>query len=331
MKLKRIILIIAALLVALVCLSSCEKNNDTTKPTGDTYYTVTFKFNSEQADYAVQVKRNELIPAPISPERENYIFNGWKNEGKIWDFTKDTVYADITFTAQWIDASTIFSYAVNTDGTITVTGYNGSLTEIRIPEVISGLTVTAIADEAFKGLDDLDVTLITIPKTVTSVGRSAFEGCDYMPITVLGTLSYVGEQAFDGCVGLNPVTLDSSLDKISFRAFAECLLFTEIKIPQSVTVIEEDAFSGCEFAQTMLIMSTDFTVEDSAFAGCDNLVTIFYIGSEAEWETVLSKVNDGGNGNDNLRGADVFFYAETEPMSEGNFWHFNDKGQPRCW
>ena len=152
-----------------------------------------------------------------------------------------------------------------------------------------------------------------------------------MPITVLGTLSHVGEQAFDGCIMLNPVTLDRSLDKISFRAFAECLLLTEIKIPQSVTVIEEDAFSGCYYAQTMLIMSTDFTVEDSAFAGCDNLVTIFYIGSEAEWEAVLSKVNNGGNGNDNLRDADVFFYSETEPTSEGDFWHFNDKGQPRCW
>ena len=328
MKMKRIILVVATALLALLCLASCD-NNDVTGPVGDTYYTATFKFNNDQADYAVQVKNNELIPAPISPERENFIFNGWKNEGKIWDFTKDTIYADVTFTAQWLDASSIFSYSVNTDGTITVTGYNGKLTEIRIPEVISGLTVTAIGDAAFKGLDDLDVTLITVPKTVTSIGKSAFEGCDYMPITVLGKLSFVGEQAFDGCVKLNPVTLDESIDKISFRAFADCLSFSEIKIPKDVTLIEEDAFSGCFAAQTMLIMSSDFEVEDSAFAGCDNLVTIFYIGNETQWETVLSKVNDGGNGNDNLRDAEVFFYSETE--AEGNFWHFNDKGQPRCW
>ena len=326
--LKKIFSALFVLVIALTCLSAC---NDTTteQPKEKIYYTVSFKFNNGDADYALNVERGSLVPAPITPERENYIFNGWKFDGRIWDFTKDEVYENIAFTAQWIDASSIFSYSVNDDSTITVTEYKGALTEIRIPEVISGLTVTAIGDNVFKAFDDFDVSLITIPKTVTSIGKSAFEGCDFVPITILGKLSTVGEQAFDGCAKLVTVSLGEEMTEIPFRAFADCASVTELTIPKNVTVIGEDAFSGCSAIKTALLLSTDFSVDDSAFAGCDSLITVFYMGSEEQWSVMLSKVDNGGNGNDDLKRADVYFYSESE--AEGPYWHFNDKNQPRCW
>ena len=325
---KKILFALIALTLALACLCAC---NDTTteQPKEKTYYTVSFKFNNGDADYALNVERGSLVSAPITPERENYIFNGWKYDGKIWNFAEDEVYENITFTAQWIDASAIFSYSVNDDSTITVTEYNGSLTEIRIPEVISGLTVTAIGDNVFKDLDDFDVSLITIPQTVTSVGKSAFEGCGFMPITILGELKQVGEQAFDGCTKLTKISLGEGITEIAFRAFADCSGVTELTVPKSVTVIGEDAFSGCSAIKTALLLSTDFSVDDSAFAGCDSLLTVFYMGSEEEWNNVLSKINDGGSGNDDLKSANVYFYSEVE--AEGSYWYFNDKNQPRCW
>ena len=327
--LKKILFALVALTLALACLCACNDTTTTKLPDEKKLYTVSFKFNNGDADYALSVESGSLVPAPLTPARENYIFNGWKFEGKIWNFSEDRVYENIAFTAQWIDASSIFSYSVNDDATITVTAYNGSLTEIRIPEVISGLTVTAIADNVFKSFNDTDVTLITRPKTVKSVGKSAFEGCGFMPITILGELSHIGEQAFDGCTLLTKISLDENITDIPFRAFADCTSLTELTIPKNVSVISEDAFSGCSGIKTALLLSTDFSVDDSAFAGCDSLVTVFYMGSEADWNDVLSKVNDGGNGNDNLKNAKVYFYSELE--AEGDYWHFNDKNQPRCW
>ena len=332
MKLKRFFILLAVFLLALACLNSCKKDGEKPNDT-PTYYTATFNFNNGDEPYSVQFKGGSLITPPLSPERENYIFNGWRSEGKTWNFSKDMTYADVNFVAQWIDASSIFAYSANNDGTITVTEYRGSLTEIRIPKVISGLTVTAIGDNVFKNFEDIDATVITVPETVTAIGNSAFEGCANTPVKVLGKISTLGERAFDGCAKLSEINLDESLTEIPFRAFALCSALGEITVPKNVTKISENAFSYCSSVKTVLVISKDFTVEDSAFAGCDGLLTVFYIGNEAEWENVLSKISDGGNGNDNLREANVFFYSENEPEGEDkdSFWYFNNKGEPRCW
>ena len=332
MKIKRFFTILAALSLALICLASCKKEPEKVDST-PTYYTATFEFGNGQAPHSIQFKKGEPIPAPVSPEYENYIFNGWKADGKTWNFEKDVTSSDITFKAQWIEASQIFSYSVNSDGTITVTEYNGNLTEIRIPKVIKGLTVTAIGDGAFKSLDSKNVNIITVPETVNAIGSSAFEGCGATTIKVLGEISSIGERAFDGCSKLSDITLSDSVTEIPFRAFAGCSSLAEMTIPEKVTKINEDAFWGCSSIKTLLILSTEFSVEDSAFAGCDGIITVFFKGSESEWGNVISKVADGGNGNDKFKTARVFFYSENEPEGENKsaFWHFNTKGEPRCW
>ena len=332
MKTKRFLIIIAALTLALVCLGSCKKEPEKPDDT-PTYYTATFDFGNGQDPYKTQFKKGSLITPPTAPEYENYIFNGWKADGKTWKFDKDLTNSDISFRAQWIEASQIFSYSTNEDGTITVTAYNGNLTEIRIPEVIKGLTVTAIGDGVFKNFDGKNANIITVPETVTSIGNSAFEGCSITPIRVLGTISSIGERAFEGCAKLSNLNLADGMTEIPFGALAGCSALTEMTIPKKVTKINEDAFRNCSGIKTLTILSPEFSVDDSAFAGCDGLLTVFYIGNETAWKTVLLNVAEGGNGNDKFKAAKVFFYSENAPEGENKsaFWHFNSKGEPRCW
>ena len=91
--------------------------------------------------------------------------------------------------------------------------------------------------------------------------------------------------------------------------------------------------SFCSSIKTLLVLSPELVVDDSAFSGCEGLLTVFYIGNDTEWQTVLKNVSDGGNGNDDLTSAKVFFYSENEPKGENKntFWYFNNKGEPRCW
>ena len=325
-KISLLILLVLALLIFAACEKEPQKPVDTT-----VYYTLSFNFNNGQEAYTVRAERGTLVSPPISPERENYIFNGWKYNGKIWDFSDEKIYSDMSFTAQWIDASSIFSYSVNGDSTITVTEYRGSLTEIRIPEIISGLTVTAIGNGVFEDFSSYSVNIITVPKTVTTIGEAAFKGCATTPIKVLGTIESLGESAFDGCEKLDSISFAEGISSLPFRALASCSSLKEIVLPSTLTSIGEDAFSGCSSLKTLVIMSSELEVGDSAFAGCESLVTIFFGGSKAEWENVLSLVSDGGNGNDSLKHANVYFYSEEKPEAEGEFWYFNDKGQPRCW
>src|SRR3974390_698390 len=66
-----------------------------------------------------------------------------------------------------------FSY-ITTNGTITITGYTGSDGSVDIPSAIGGLLVTRIGDSAFL---EKNVTNVTIPETVTSLGVAAFSEC----------------------------------------------------------------------------------------------------------------------------------------------------------
>ena len=56
-----------------------------------------------------------------------------------------------------------------------VVGYNGDSPSLQIPSEYQGLPITRIEKEAFAGCAEL--TSITIPNNVTSIGCGAFAGC----------------------------------------------------------------------------------------------------------------------------------------------------------
>ena len=74
----------------------------------------------------------------------------------------------------WNSPSVPFNYTTN-NGTITITGYTGSGGVVTIPGSVNFLPVTSIGDLAFFYCTNL--TSVTIPNSVTSVGGGAFESC----------------------------------------------------------------------------------------------------------------------------------------------------------
>ena len=81
-----------------------------------------------------------------------------------------------------------FEYVVCIDSEgnkyITITGYNGTDTNVVIPDTINidgeEIKVTTIGERAFYGDDT--ITSITIGKNVTTIGFHAFSGCDNLTI-----------------------------------------------------------------------------------------------------------------------------------------------------
>ena len=61
---------------------------------------------------------------------------------------------------------------VNASNKITITGYEGTLTELEIPSTIDGKSVTCIAENAFSACTKL--TSIIIPESITNIGDNAF-------------------------------------------------------------------------------------------------------------------------------------------------------------
>ncbi len=127
--------------------------------------------------------------------------------------------------AYTVNFSETLSYSLSSDGnSYSVTGI-GTLTDtdIVIPSTYKNKPVTEIDIEAFANCAEL--TSITIPDSITSIGDYAFRNC-----TELKTVNF-GE--------------NSKLESIGSLVFLECTSLESITIPDSVTSIGCDTFSCC--------------------------------------------------------------------------------------
>ncbi len=128
--------------------------------------------------------------------------------------------------------SRIWGYKKRDDGTLAITSYKGSATEVEIPAKIGKNTVTAIGAEAFtttswRRIDNIDVrkhiTSVTVPEGVTEIGDDAFYRCSSLKTVKLpGTLKKIGKRAFFSCKKLKTVDAPKRIPSIGEDAFYDC-------------------------------------------------------------------------------------------------------------
>jgi hypothetical protein len=68
-----------------------------------------------------------------------------------------------------------FIFTTN-NGVITITGYAGNATTLKVPRTTNGYPVTIIGFEAFANFHSL--TTVTFPGSITNVGNGTFAGCN---------------------------------------------------------------------------------------------------------------------------------------------------------
>lgn len=112
---------------------------------------------------------------------------------------------------------------------------------------------------------------------------------------------------------------------IADGAFEHYSAFTSITIPDSVTSIGQYAFSGCTSLTSVVISDSVTSIGSQAFNGCSSLKEVYYTGNEEQWNAITN-----GGQNDYLYAATRYYYSETEPQGEGNYWHYVD-GQIVKW
>ena len=101
---------------------------------------------------------------------------------------------------------------------------------------------------------------------------------------------------------LVPESYNGQNYEINHYAFYECINLISITIPDSVTSIGE-----------------------YAFLYCSNLTSVYYKGTQERW----NKLSIGYGNTPFVNGA-RYYYSETEPTTEGNFWHYVD-GEIVVW
>ena len=148
--------------------------------------------------------------------------------------------------------------------------------DIVIPETITyegkEYTVTAIGQGAFS---QRDITSITFPNSITSIGNSAFVYCKRLDSIVLPEkLTVIGDMCFASCESLRRAVIPEGVTLIDNSAFNSCHSLDSLIIPNSVTTIEDWAFAGCK-SLSYVEMSRGLTyVGRGAFGDCSALNTV---------------------------------------------------------
>ena len=110
---------------------------------------------------------------------------------------------------------------------------------------------------------------------VTAVGNDAFNGCTGLQSITFGdNVTSIGDRAFSDCTQLTEVVLPQGLTSIGDFAFCFCSGLKTIDIPNSVTNLGVSCFSLCITATSLKIGSGVSTIPLNAFESCYVLTSV---------------------------------------------------------
>lgn len=170
-------------------------------------------------------------------------------------------------------------------------------------------TVIGIMGKAFYNCSEL--TSVSIPKTVTTIGSQAFDGSDLLEGIIVspqsksfyadeGILynkmqtelifckrSFAGEFkvsdditkihpfAFNNCKNITEVVLPEGLQEIGNGAFSNCTAMNTINLPTSLTVLGNNAFRNASSLISDITIPTFITViRNDVFRGCSKIKNV---------------------------------------------------------
>ncbi len=201
------------------------------------------------------------------------------------------------------------AYKVDNSGEKIIGAWFDIKGDIYIPNIINGITIKAIGENAFRNCRNLQKVVIpntvknidssafencsylqsvTLPSSLVAIGSSAFKDCGSLPsIEIPNSVRYIDSNAFENCSYLQSVTLPDKITSIGNSVFKDCGSLPSIVIPNSVEHIDSSAFENCSYLQNVTLSNNLFAIGTAAFKGCGSLKSIVlpssveYIDNEA--------------------------------------------------
>lgn len=206
--------------------------------------TLSFNANGGNEIESITSVYGSSIERVADPIREDYYFLGWydnENFTDLFNWTNSTTMpATKTLYAKWLEdnnsnaAKESFNYEYVADdntgyGYYKITAKSYELpSEIIIPNGYNNKPIKTIGEYAFS--KHTEITSITVPDTIITIGNGAFRGCD--------SLSNID---ISNC----------GIDRLNAKVFENCTSLTTLIVPDAVTNIINEAFLGCENLETL--------------------------------------------------------------------------------
>lgn len=176
-------------------------------------------------------------------------------------------------------------------------GKGGGRDRSEPPEIRDG---TLVVPEGVRSIDHYaysrkkSITAVKLPRSLRSVGHSAFDGCKRLAETVplakgqQGLLSGDLEQMVASgevtraqawsMMGVPPppLALPAGVETVGNAAFRDCTNLTALVLPESLRRIGDSAFQGCANVAVLTLPRSLRSVGMSAFSGCASLSSVTF-------------------------------------------------------
>lgn len=359
---KKIMAMVVACTTSLLCVA-CGGVTANTDTNTNANYTVTFmQDGNELASYSVKsgtlLSTLQNVPVPQQPTDTTLVAE--------WSYDKESkCTADMTIeTTVYTSGLQFYSYysgEVNAKGYEVAAGYEGTAEHIVIPDYYKGLPVLKIADKAFDGSAEGNYSIkkVTLPDTLVEIGNQAFNRCKALTdLEIPSSLRSLGTNVFYEVPLSGTLTLSGEIEVIPSRCF-QGTRYSKVVLEEGITELGAHCFTMGYTLETVILPKSIQKIDAVAF-WLQPVEKFFYAGTEDDWifveissskypneadrdnlESYLEKGTAGAirgtpekdeNGNRITKVVypTLYFYSETKPTGEGNFWHFSG-GQPAIW
>ena len=148
-------------------------------------------------------------------------------------------------------------------------------------------TLETIADYAFR---NSGITALSLPDSVAEIGKYCFFECKSLTtVNIPANIAKTGKYAFYGCTSLTSFTIPERMTTIANKMFNNCTSLTEVVLPDNVTSLEDYAFGGCTGLVSLTVPASVTDFGEGVFFGCNALTLKVESGSEAEKYAVKNK------------------------------------------
>ena len=167
--------------------------------------------------------------------------------------------------------------------------------------------VETIGARAFQ--NDKNLSSVSLSNSLTKIGESAFEFCyGLSAITLPNGLTTIGTQAFSR-TGLTALDLPDSVKSVSREAFGDNSALEKVTLSAGMATLPALSFKNCTSLREVTIPASITTIASTAFDGCSKLSTIYYGGSQSQWQALVADV-------DELQDVNVIFGSDEPQQPE---------------
>lgn len=187
--------------------------------------------------------------------------------GRKSSYSSTDSWKDLKYIKEWFYDDNC-SYIPLTNSTVEVEAHPTNRPEsIQIPATVNwyegSFSVTAVADNGFE--NNTNLTTITLPESVKTIGDKAFYGCSKLSAVTFNGQTAIGDEAFRNCTSLINVSLPAGLKTIGDRAFQNANSITQIEFKDGIESIGSFSFMDCKALTAVRLPNTTKLIGTSAF------------------------------------------------------------------